>query len=116
MDEKRGENLIGSPKWMSYYIHLGHRASRRDDLISLSYIFMYLLSDDGKLPWDENLLQGTREEKNKERSEKKGLDFLLSITKNEILQNFLTLCYRLDFSEEPDYYALKDILKNDIKE
>ena len=115
-DEKCDNNLIGSPKWMSYYVHIGHRASRRDDLISLGYIFMYLLSPDGKLPWDEDLLEGTREEKNKARSEKKTLEFLLNNTKNEILQKFMTLCYGLEFSEEPHYYALKDILKNDIKE
>lgn len=106
LDEKRDDNLIGSPKWMSYYLHLGHRASRRDDLISLGYIFMYLLSSDGKLPWDESVLEGTIEEKKMARTEKKSLDFLLNNIKNEILQKFLTLCYGLEFSEEPPYYAL----------
>ena len=116
LDEIRDENLIGSPKWMSYYLHLGHRASRRDDFISLGYVFMFLLSDDGKLPWDENLLQGTIEQKKMARTEKKTLVFLLNNIKNEILQNYFKLCYGLEFSEEPEYYALKDILKNDIKE
>jgi serine/threonine protein kinase len=116
LDEKRDDNLIGSPKWMSYYLHIGHQATRRDDLISLGYVFMYLLSDDGKLPWDEDLLQGTREEKNKTRSKKKDLGYLLSVTKNDILQNYFKLCYGLEFTEEPPYYALKDILRNDIKE
>jgi serine/threonine protein kinase len=116
LDEKRDDNLIGSPKWMSYYLHMGHRATRRDDLISLGYVFMYLLSDDGKLPWDEDLLQGTREEKNKIRSKKKDLEYLLSVTKNDILQKYFKLCYGLEFTEEPPYYALKDILRNDIKE
>jgi hypothetical protein len=106
LDEKRDENLTGSPKWMSYYLHLGHRASRRDDLISLGYIFMYLLSPDGKLPWDESVLEGTIEQKKLARTEKKSLDFLLSNTKNEILQKFFTLCYGLEFPEEPDYYGL----------
>jgi len=116
LDEKRDENLTGSPKWMSYYLHLGHRASRRDDLISLGYIFMYLLSDDCKLPWDENLLHGTREEKNRTRSEKKDLEYLLSVTKNDILQKYFNLCYGITFPEEPPYYAFKNILKNNIKE
>jgi len=116
LDEKRDENLTGSPKWMSYYLHLGHRASRRDDLISLGYIFMYLLSSDGKLPWDESVSEGTIEQKKTARTEKKSLNFLLRNTKNEILQKFLTVCYGVEFSEEPDYYAIKDILRNDIKE
>jgi serine/threonine protein kinase len=116
LDEKRDENLTGSPKWMSYYVHLGHRATRRDDLISLGYIFMHLLSNDGKLPWDENLLHGTREEKNRTRSEKKDLEYLLSVTKNDILQKYFKLCYGITFSEEPPYYAFKNILKNNIKE
>ena len=101
---------------MSYYVQLGHRATRRDDLISLGYIFMHLLSDDGKLPWDENSLQGTREEKNRTRSEKKDLVFLLNATKNNILQKYFKLCYGLEFTEEPPYYAFKNILKNNIKE
>jgi hypothetical protein len=67
---------------------------------------MYLLSPDGKLPWDESLLEGTIEQKKTARTEKKSLDFLLKNTKNEFLQKFLTLCYGLEFSEVPDYYAI----------
>ena len=104
-DGDDGSHLTGTPKWMSYYIHTGHRASRRDDLISLGYVFMFLLRG-GNLPWEEDLY----------RAEKKELNVLISETNNDILCNYFQLCYALDFSEEPNYCALKDILKNNIKE
>jgi serine/threonine protein kinase len=104
-DENAGADSVGTPKWMSYYIHGGHRASRRDDLISLGYIFLFL-SRGGTLPWDED--QG--------RAKKKELYSLISEINDDILCNYFQLCYALDFTEEPDYYALKDILKNNIKE
>lgn len=48
-DKKR--NVLGNPKYMSYNIHRGIEPSRRDDLISLGYIFLYLQLK--YLPWDE---------------------------------------------------------------
>lgn len=41
---------IGTPKFMSLFIHRGSKPTRRDDVISMSYIALFLLQN-GKLPW-----------------------------------------------------------------
>ena len=45
------ENLLGTLKYMSYYIHLGKPYSRRDDLLSLAYVYMWLM---GMLYWSSS--------------------------------------------------------------
>ena len=45
------ENLLGTLKYMSYYIHLGKPYSRRDDLLSLAYVYMWLT---GTLYWSSS--------------------------------------------------------------
>jgi serine/threonine protein kinase len=48
------ESIIGSPKYVSINLHNGITCSRRDDLISIGYMYIYLLY--GELPWDKKLL------------------------------------------------------------
>jgi len=48
------ENIIGSPKYISYFVHCGENYSYRDDLLSLGYVFLFLLNK--YLPW-ENIVQ-----------------------------------------------------------
>jgi len=43
-------NIVGTPKYVSKFIHNGSNSSRRDDLISLGYLYMYLFCKE--LPWD----------------------------------------------------------------
>ena len=43
------ETITGTPKFVSYYNHIGNTISRRDDLMSLGYMFMYFMY--GYLPW-----------------------------------------------------------------
>ena len=38
------ENLVGTPKFISYNVHCGHTASRRDDMLSLGYMFLCIQS------------------------------------------------------------------------
>jgi serine/threonine protein kinase len=35
-------HLVGSPKYASYFVHQGNSVSRRDDLISVGYLMMWL--------------------------------------------------------------------------
>jgi serine/threonine protein kinase len=46
----KNDHVIGSPRFMSYFVHCGDIYSYKDDLISLLY--MYLLFCQGGLPWD----------------------------------------------------------------
>jgi len=49
--DKEREHIIGTPRFISYFIHDGKSYTYRDDLISLGYI--YLLFVKRKLPWDD---------------------------------------------------------------
>ena len=41
-DSQIRDTIVGSPNWISVYIHEGHEPTRRDDYITLIYIFMDL--------------------------------------------------------------------------
>jgi serine/threonine protein kinase len=43
------EHIVGTPKYVSYFIHEGYESRPRDDLISLGYAYMSLLSMG--VPW-----------------------------------------------------------------
>ena len=48
------QTVTGTPKFMSIWIHLGHKPAKRDDMISLLYIFidLYMVHHhETKLPW-----------------------------------------------------------------
>jgi serine/threonine protein kinase len=47
--EPNRDTIIGSPKYISYFIHQGYEPMYRDDLISVGYCFLYFVM--GSLPW-----------------------------------------------------------------
>jgi serine/threonine protein kinase len=132
-NSEKKDYVIGNPKFMSYNIHSGIDASRRDDLISIGYIYLYFLI--GYLPWDTYPGKGyipqtdTVSElsvyhskniyrmKNKEWSqlskwilsretEYDNIDFTNSILK---IHKYLEHCYGLGFSTTPNYDAFADL-------
>lgn len=47
-----GDSIVGSPKYASYYVHEGWLSGRRDDMLSLGYMFMGL-QQMNRLPWED---------------------------------------------------------------
>jgi len=50
------EHIVGTPKYVSYFIHCGYEAIPRDDLISLGYAYMSFLMN---LPWSSQTTQSS---------------------------------------------------------
>ena len=121
VNEPRME-LTGTPKWASVFLHQGNSVSRRDDLVSLAYVFLFLLNK-GSLAWNNVSIDESSavseiaiaHPKNiVRRLQKENLDSNQSI-RDPILKKFISHCYGLSYNEEPDYDLLIDILKNNIK-
>ena len=112
------ENLVGTPKYISYNIHCGNTASRRDDMISLGYILLWIMT--GELPWTEGRspsITNSRESENNilhplnvYRRDKKSLNMLENLVSNyNGLYRYLEHCYRLDYEGSPLYGELEKL-------
>ena len=102
---KEGRSFIGTSRYASINAHLGVELSRRDDLMSIGYILVYLLK--GCLPWQglrgENKLTKIMENKIQISNE-----LLCSGLPNEFC-HYLNYCKNLKFEDRPDYEFLKGL-------
>lgn len=106
------KKLIGNVRYASLNIHNGIEPSRRDDLISLGYIFILCLK--GKLPWQNINSEMEKEEKYniiKTIKESTSLVDLCSDLPYEFL-SYMNYCYCLEFDEEPNYNYIKTLFMN----
>lgn len=102
--------IVGTPRFTSYFVHCGEPTSPRDDLLSLGYMYMYL--NKGSLPWDEiERIPTTRSVCDMEhpdniiRKDKKSI-YSLSPFINGKLSNYMNYCYSLKFDDMPNYQSL----------
>jgi len=118
MEHLNTQNVVGTLKYVSYFIHEGNSASRRDDLISLGYLYIYLYCKE--LPWDSLKIKDTHNhfdeinilhDKNQQRKVLKSWDNLenICIKINKKIQIFLSYCYRLNYDAQPNYEELKKL-------
>lgn len=120
--------IIGSPKYASYYVHCGLLSQRRDDLISLGYMYIFLKFRG--ITWDDfraDIPQGEyhnnscsemdiHHPRNIDRKYKKQLNNLIRelqrISYNEDCVNitkYMEYCYRLGTTTTPNYGALASL-------
>lgn len=107
------DTIVGSPKYVSYHVHCAHAPARRDDLISMGYIYIYLYSME--LPWDSVLSHGVNDEypselfvlnhKNQQRKLLKSWTSIqpicLRVAKH--FEQYMGYCYQLKSNESPNY-------------
>lgn len=120
--------ILGTPLYASYYTHLGLEHSRRDDLISLGYSYLYMLY--GELVWsikffdnykNNTLSNNILEESsimhphNIFRKEKKSLLNIENLNINENIKRYFNYCYNLDFKGSPKYLLLQNLFTDGIK-
>ena len=110
------DSIIGTPKYISFFVHDGILPSRRDDLISLGYIYIYLFCRE--LPWDVLQTNSFDNEiftelsiehpKNKQRKEFKSWTYLESICLkiNTKIHSYLSYCYGLKYKDIPNYEGM----------
>ena len=116
------QNIVGTPKYVIYNVHDGITNNRRDDLISLGYLYIYLYCRE--LPWDTLLRDALKsglpngyEEihilhyKNQQRKVMKSWDNLneICLRINQKIYDFLNYCYNLRYDATPNYDALKKL-------
>ena len=102
--------LTGTMRYISTHVHEGIQPSRRDDLISIVYILLYLIK--GKLPW-----QGVKSS-SKDDKVRAIYDIKKSTSHDELCKNvshkikeMLEYVYSLDYAETPNYDYMNFLLK-----
>jgi len=108
--------IVGTPRFISYFVHLGEHPSPRDDLISLGYMYIYL--SEGSLQWDEinreettlSLCDLNHPDNIIRRDMKNPLSLLPTLSGP--LQNYMHYCYSLNYNDTPDYTSLMRIFTN----
>lgn len=99
-------DLIGTPKYVSVFVHMRNEPSQRDDFISLGYVFLYMLNN-GVLPWGGEYDETAKRENIICNKKKEWLeDMMLEKTKTEeeeILVSYLTNCYNMHFTDSYNY-------------
>ena len=95
----------GTPIYASLQTHLNIRKSRRDDLLSLAYTFLYFLK--GELDWEgkKDCLEVYMIKKEFYPGKKLFNGFA------EVFSQFFDYCKDLQFEETPDYGFLKSLFK-----
>jgi serine/threonine protein kinase len=95
----------GTLRYMSKYCNKMMEVSRRDDIISMVYVLIYLYK--GTLPW-QGIDGKTKSEKYKAVADMKAKLDIKEICEGcpEYLEKMLEYSYNLEFDQEPDYKFL----------
>ena len=112
---KPNASIVGTMRYISTHIHEGNVYSRRDDIISILYVVIYLLK--GKLPWcGLKVEQGDKRTKAEIVYETKKRTPISNLCDGlpAIFERMLTYAYKISFDEKPDYIYLKRLCKKEL--
>jgi serine/threonine protein kinase len=120
---KLQDTIIGTPKYVSYFNHIGEPISRRDDLISLGYVFLYLQNN--RYLWWQISQQNTiiEHDQNQEpytelsifhsnnqyRKQMKSWEYISTQIDNNItdsyppIYDYMKYLYQMNYSQTPNY-------------
>jgi serine/threonine protein kinase len=112
---KQNSSIVGTMRYISTHIHEGNVYSRRDDIISILYVIIYLLK--GRLPWC-GLKVGPNDKRTK-------AEIVFEVKKRTpiselceglpaIFERMLTYAYKIEFDDKPDYIYLKRLCKQEL--
>ncbi|KAH9406581.1 Casein kinase I isoform gamma-2 [Tyrophagus putrescentiae] len=103
--------MLGTARFMSCNAHFNYELSRRDDLESLGYMFLYFLK--GSVPWSA-LLQSSLSESTPMKQLQKIGSMKQALSPEDIFENcpeefarYLSYCRNLGFEETPAYEACR---------
>ena len=111
ISQMKTQRIIGTTLFLSLNVLKGYEQSRRDDLESLGYMYIFLSK--GYLPWMDLLSDNIEEI----------LEYTKKIKNNILIEDLCKdlpkeFCYymnyvkNLNFEEKPDYEYLKNLFKN----
>ncbi|XP_036353708.2 casein kinase I-like [Ochotona princeps] len=111
---RENRSLTGTPLYATLNAHLGIEQSRRDDLESLGYVFMYF--NKGDLPW-QGLKAATRKKWREKISEKKLTTPVEVLCEGypSVFATYINYCRGLQFEETPDYQYLRKLFRNHLE-
>jgi serine/threonine protein kinase len=112
--------IAGTPKYISHFIHDGDTPSRRDDIISLGYMYIFLYAHE--LPWDSVYNDDTHDAtytseihtlhtKNIQRKQMKSIENIVTVCEliNDRIPVFIKNSYNIEYIVEPNYDFLCSI-------
>ena len=110
--QNKTEKLIGCLHYASINSHDKIELSRRDDLISLIYSFIYMFF--GKLPWNNISSKTISSKMEMIKYEKKmfihNQDYDCNIMKK--MKNTVNYLYELEYDEKPNYFLMEIHINN----
>lgn len=119
VEENNSDSILGTPKFISIHIHNGCYPSRRDDIISLMYIFFYFKYGESLL-WEEKdepqyETQYTHlhilHPKNQKRKRLKE-QFHNTLLDDSIEKKIFHYVYQIQYKEQPHYQWIISIFEN----
>ena len=111
---RKNRKMVGTPRYASLNVHEGYEPSRRDDLISIGYMLIYLFN--GNLPWQGQSGNTKKEKYRKIASIKRTIGYkeLCCKMPNELIC-YIEYCYGLEFNELPNYELLRRLFKRALQ-